>query len=282
VVAEFAADVRVVQSVHARRRRLLIQVPSPPGRDSPRRRRAREALARAIWDDEGNRRIVPERVLVEAIEACEPRDVWWVCESSSAGPVYFLPTREWLRAFSKLIDELGAKTIVEVAAGDGFLSAAAARARPDVRFIATDSGAWRNPARRMSNADRREFAGIDFAGIRSGANVVRMAATTAVKRFRPDLVVVAWAPPGTLVDRVIRAPSRFVLDISVDGDVCGNGMRTWRFEKEFLSGPIEDRALCRLDTRPSIERKTRVTLYYGARHPQHGVNVTRRSAAALS
>jgi hypothetical protein len=42
-------------------------------------------------------------------------------------------------------------------------------------------------------------------------------------------------------------------------------MKTWRFEKEFLDGPIESRALCRLDTRPSVVRATRVTLYEGAR-----------------
>ena len=86
---------------------------------------------------------------------------------------------------SKLIDSLGAKTILEVAAGDGFLSSCLARARPDLRVIATDSGAWRLPERRMSAADRREFRGIAFAGIHAGSDVLRMAATTAVKKFRP-------------------------------------------------------------------------------------------------
>jgi hypothetical protein len=94
--------------------------------------------------------------------------------------------------------------------------------------------------------------------------VQRMAATTAVRKYRPGITLVSWAPPGTIVDRVIRASKHWVLDISVDGDVCGNGMRTWRFDKEFLSGPIETRALCRLDERPRIERHTRVTLYRGA------------------
>lgn len=258
----------------------MVTIPPPIdlGRDSRRRAAARQALADVLWDDQGRRRLPRERDLVGAIEACDRRDVWWVCEASSAGPVYFLPTREWLKAFARFVDETKARKVLEVAAGDGFLSACLKRARPGLEVIATDDKSWSRAAARMNAADRRAYRGVDFAGIREaapGVVVEKMGAVAAVKKHRPDLVVVSWAPPGTLVERVIRAPSRLVLDISVDGDVCGNGQRTWRFEKDFLEGPLEERALCRLDQRPTEGRQSRFTLYYGRRHPQHGT--TRRT-----
>jgi hypothetical protein len=261
-----------------------VSVPSPAlaaklaagltGRDTRARAAARAALVDVLWSKDGQRRLPRERELVAAIEACDARDLWWVCEANSAGPLYLLPTREWIEVLARTVDALGVKRVLEVAAGDGFLSACLQRARPKLTVIATDSGAWASASRRQSARDKRELRGVPFAGIRMGAHVERAAVTTAVKCHRPDLVLVSWAPPGTLVERAIRGPCRFVLDVSVDGDVCGNGMRTWRFQKELLDGPIEERALCRLDTRPRRldARHTRVTLYYGARHREYGVD----------
>src|SRR6185503_13911476 len=104
-------------------------------------------------------------------------------------------------------------------------------------------------------------------GLRLGPNVQRMEATRAVRRLRPDVVLVAWPPPGDLVDRLIPLPAKLVLEVSTDGDHCGS-MASWRWNKEFLEGAIARRALCRLDARPSSERHSRVTLYYAARHPR--------------
>jgi hypothetical protein len=249
---------------------VVLTIPPPPGRDTRARRLARARLARTIWDDDGARRLPLERDLVLALEACTPHDVWWTCEASPAGPVYLLPTREWVRALARTIRSLGARSVVEVAAGDGFLSDCLRPRLPDVRVIATDSGKWSRPGARMSPADRRAFRGVPFAGIRAGPDVRRMAASGAIARFRPDLVIVSWAPPGLLVERAIRAPCRFVLDLSVHGDVCGSAERTWRFRKEFLEGPVA-RALTRLDARPHERRATVATLYYGRLHPFHGL-----------
>lgn len=248
-----------------------VTVPPPRGRDTRARAAARAQLAAVLWDEAGERRLPTDRALSAAMRRCSSDDVWWVCETNSAGPLYHLPTREWLRALTRLLRSLEVRTIVEVAAGDGFLAGRLAAAVPEIRVYATDSGAWATPRGRMHARDRREFAGVPLAGIRAARQVLRMSATAAVERYRPDLVLVVWAPPGTLVERVIRAPTRYVLDISVDGDVCGNGQRTWRFEKEFLSGPIEERGLCRLDDDPQRARATRATLYYGARHRRFGV-----------
>ena len=251
----------------------MIEIPSHRslGRLTPARVRARETLVRTLWNAQGERRLPADRALWRALAACDPRDVWWVCEMNSYGPLYFLPTREWVLALARLLDRLGVRRVLEAGAGDGFLARALALARPDLVVRACDSHAWGKAKARMSPRDAREFSGVRVQGIPIGAEVERLAIEAAVVKHRPELVLVAWAPPGTLVERAIRSPVRYVLDVSVDGDVCGNGSKTWRFEKEFLAGAIEARGVCRLDDGRS-ERKTRATLYEGAK--------TRRRAAA--
>lgn len=250
-------------------------IPKSAGKDSPKRKQARAALVDVLFDARGNRRLPADKALVAAIAACGPEDLWWVCEANSRGPLYLLPTREWITALVAFVDEVKAKSVLEVAAGDGFVSACLQRRRPALRVIASDDFSWTKPDRRMNDDDRKEFARFVSAGALKGIQplpiVEKLSAVAAVKKHQPDLVLVSWAPPGTLVERVIRAPSKLVLDISVDGDVCGNGNATWRFEKEFLDGPLEQRALCRLDQHPDAGRATRATLYFGKRHKRFGV-----------
>jgi hypothetical protein len=249
-----------------------VTVPPPVGlgRDTRRRAAARAQLAATLWDARGQRQLPADADLVAALEACDPRDVWWVCEASSAGPVYLLPTREWISALAAYVRALAPRSVLEVGAGDGFLAACLADAAPEVPVVATDSFAWRRPAARMSEADRAAYPAVAFAGISARYPVEKLAAVTAVERHRPDLVIVCWPPPGALVERVIRAPCGVVLEIGVEGDVTGDAARTWRYEKDFLDGPLQDLALCRLDARPGEGRATRVTAYYGRLHPAHG------------
>ncbi len=247
-------------------------LPRALGADSPRRVRARAALLRVLFDARGRRLLPDDGVLADALAACGRDDVWWACEANSYGPLYLLPTRQWLSVLVDTLADLRVRSVLEIGAGDGFLSHCLARRRPDLRVVATDSHAWARPEARQNERDRREFHGQRFAGIPMGAQVQRRGAVAATTALQPDLVLASWCPPGTLLERVIRAPSKLVLDISVDGDVCGNGERTWRFEKDFLSGPLEDRALCRLDGDPASARATRCTLYYGKRHKNYGIN----------
>jgi hypothetical protein len=242
---------------------------SPEGRHTRQREAARAGLAAVIWDPTGRRRLPHEDELVTAIAACEPRDVWWTCEASRHGPVYLLPTVEWIELLAVQLEQWQARSILEVAAGDGFLSASLRAARPTWKVVATDNHAWTRASARQSMADRREFRGVAFSGI-VPFSVDRMAASPAVAHHQPDVVLCSWAPPGLLVERCIRGPCQRVVDISVEGDVCGNGHKTWRFHKEFLDGPLEDRALCRLDDRTQL-RQTRVTAYFGANHPEYGI-----------
>ena len=117
---------------------------------------------------------------------------------------------------------------------------------------------------------------MPVAGIRPLPHVLRMDAVAAVQKFKPDVTVVAWPPPGPMVAQLIRAPTRWVLEVGADGDVCGDGGASWRYHKEFAEGPLADRAWCRLDGR--AQRHATVTLYYGKRHPDHGVD---RGAAVM-
>jgi len=251
-------------------------VPTAPGwrfrRDTRARARARQRLADLLWTPNGDRRLPTEAALEAAISALGPGDLWWVMEATSAGPLYLLPTVEWVALLADYLDSLGVTSVLEVACGDGFLSSCLRAFRPTLRIVATDDGSWSRAGGRMTDADRELSPGVGFAGIRPGAGVRRQKAVRAVEAEKPDLVLVSWAPPGRLVDRVIASPSsKLVLEIGSDGDVCGNGQATWRFNKDFVDGPLEDRAFCRLDDAPAKARNTRITLYYGRAHPEFGV-----------
>jgi hypothetical protein len=260
-----------------------ITVPLPrTGRNTRPRRAARAALVDVLWDAQGRRRLPRERDLADAIAACSPGDLWWVCEANSGGPLYLLPTREWLTALTRFVDGSGARKVLEIGAGDGFLSTVLQRRRPELHVRATDDFSWTKASRRMSAADRREFGDTPFCGIQPLPIVEKRSAIATIEEWRPDLVIVSWALPGTLVERAIRASTRLVLDISVDGDVCGRGERTWRFEKEFLDGPLEDRALCRLDEAPHRARATRATLYYGRLHKNFAVTPRPRAHRGIT
>ena len=93
-------------------------------------------------------------------------------------------------------------------------------------------------------------------------------------KFRPDLVVACWLPPGPLLDQIIRSPVKHVLEIGAAGGVTSSQW-SWRFNHEFLDGPLEKLARCRLDERPKRVLHTRATLYYGATHPDHSVERVR-------
>ncbi len=224
----------------------------------------RAALTKVLWDTKGNRRLPSNAQLGRAIDACARGDVWEVCEHNAFGPVYLLPTREWIRALAKYIDTLGVRTVLEVAAGDGFLSRCLAAARPKLRVIATDDASWEKPQARMSARERRELVGRDVRGLALGGNVQRLSAQRAVRRYAPDLVLVSWAPPGKLVEQVLRGPCKYVLDFSTEGNECGSGPLLWRRAIDFVEGPVEKLAWCRLDERSDEPRRTRVTLYEGA------------------
>lgn len=226
-----------------------------------------DAISRLLWSPSGARGLPATRALDAALGRLRKGELFHICELDPRGPLYLLPTRELIGALASRIRACGAKRVLEVAAGDGFLSAALRQAAPGLEVIASDSGAWTDPHARMTVRERREFGGINVPGVRLGASVLRLDALAAIRRTRPDLVLASWLPPGALLERLVRAPLRYVLEIGAKDGVTP-GAWSWRFAHEFCE-EIERSARCRLDERPRRTLHSRVTLYYAARHPEH-------------
>src|SRR5204863_604860 len=91
-----------------------------------RRIAARAAVARLLWDETGARSVPSSAALDRALSSLPPGELEWICEFNALGPIYLLPTRPFLRALARRIRGSGARKILEVAAGDGHLSAALA------------------------------------------------------------------------------------------------------------------------------------------------------------
>jgi hypothetical protein len=221
-----------------------------------------------LWTAKGERRVPGEAALDRALSAVRVDDLAFLCELAPLGPLYFLPTRRFVRLLARTIEQLGARRVLEVAAGDGSLARALTQAAPQLEVIATDSGGWEQPAARMSREERRRLAKVAVPGLRLGRDVQRRDALEAVRELAPDLVLCAWLPPSDLLDALIRAPVSYVLEIGAGSGVTAS-VYSWRFAHEFLEGPLERAARCRLDARPARALHSRVTLYYGASHAEH-------------
>ncbi len=224
------------------------------------------ALERLLWNRRGERRLPGTAELDRALARMSAGELWRLCEREPRGPLYFLPTREWIAALARRCRTLG-RTVLEVGAGDGFVARRLARAAPGLRVIATDSGAWERPEGRMSAAERRRLRGEAIPGLRLGPEVLRLEALRAVRRFRPDVVLAVWLPPGPLFSRLVRAPCRWLLEVGAPGGVTGEGAYGWRFSHELVEGALVERARCRLDA-PAGPPRTRVTLYRGGLHEE--------------
>jgi hypothetical protein len=223
-------------------------------------------LGRVLYAPDGSRRLPTTAALDRACAALPQGALWRYCETRPSGPLYLLPTRELIRGLGRACRKVG-KSVLEIGAGDGFLSRALAEAEPGLRIRATDSGAWRKATARMTPAERRQWAKVSLAGLALGPNVERLDAVDAVRRYRPDVVIAAWLPPGPLLAQLIRSPCSFVIEIGAAGGVTAQGGWDWRFSHEFLD-PLERWARCRLDERPAKALHSRVTLYYGRLHPE--------------
>jgi len=219
----------------------------------------RATVERLLWDEDGERRVPSAAALDRAVSALARGDLERICEFNPFGPVYFIPTAPFLRALARRIRSRGARQVLEVAAGDGHLTRALSAHAPDLRIVASDSGKWERPHARMSPRERRELRGTAVSGIRPGSDVVRLDARAAIDRFRPDLVLACWLPPGPLLGRILRASDRDVIEIGAGSGITGD-ISCWRYEHEFCD-ELDALGRCRLDERPARKLHTRVTLY---------------------
>ena len=206
-----------------------------------------------LWDESGNRRVPSAEAFDRAVSRLRRGELERVCEFNPHGPIYFIPTQPFLRALAR---QIGRRRVLEVAAGDGLL--ARELARHGVRIVATDSGKWERPQARMNAAEKRALRGKRVAGLRLGENVQRLEAAQAIRKFKPDLVLACWLPPGPLLGRIIRAAPA-VLEIGAGSGITGD-IRCWRYQHEFLE-QLDALGRCRLDERPARKLHTRVTLY---------------------
>jgi len=219
----------------------------------------RATVERLLWDEDGERRVPSAAALDRAVSALARGDLERICEFNPFGPVYFIPTAPFLRALARRIRSRGARQVLEVAAGDGHLTRALSAHAPDLRIVASDCGKWERPHARMSPRERRELRGTAVSGIRPGSDVVRLDARAAIDRFRPDLVLACWLPPGPLLGRILRASDRDVIEIGAGSGITGD-ISCWRYEHEFCD-ELDALGRCRLDERPARKLHTRVTLY---------------------
>ncbi len=236
--------------------------PSRGGR--PKLIAARAAVARLLWTATGERRVSPAAALDEVLSALPRGELAWLSEFSALGPQYLFATAPFLRALRARIRACGVKRVVEVAAGDGFLARSLARVAPELKIIATDSGAWERPFARMNSKERRTLRKEEVTGLMPGEGVRKLEARAAIAEFKPDLVLASWLPPGPTLARLIKSQVRYVLEIGAGSGITGDA-RCWRFEHEFCD-ELERSARCRLDERPREELHTTVTLYLGAAH----------------
>jgi len=216
-------------------------------------------VARLLWNESGERRVPPAATLDRALSALPRGDLERMCEFNPFGPVYFIPTPPFLRALARRIRSRGARRVLEVAAGDGHLTRSLSAYAPDLRVVASDSGKWERPQARMSPRERRELRGTAVSGIRAGPEVVRLDVRAAIDRFRPDLVLACWLPPGPLLGRILRASPGDVLEIGAGSGITGD-ISCWRYQHEFCD-ELDALGRCRLDERPARKLHTRVTLY---------------------
>lgn len=215
-----------------------------------------KAVERLLWRADGSRRVPPAAALDRALAVLRRGELERICEFNPVSPIYLIPTRPFLRALAKRIRSVGARRVLEVAAGDGHLARSLAREAPGLEIIASDSGAWERPAARMNARERRKLKWAEIAGLKPGPGVLRLEARAAIRRLRPDLVLAAWLPPGPLLARVLRSGASWVLEIGAGSGLTGD-IRCWRFEHEFCE-ELDQLGRCRLDGR---KLHTRATLY---------------------
>jgi hypothetical protein len=215
-------------------------------------------MERLLWDEVGDRLVPAAATFDRAAARLPPGMLFRICELNPYGPIYLIPTPPFLRALARRIRACGARTVLEVAAGDGHLARSLQQIAPDLRVLATDSGAWTRPAARMSPRERSAFRGKEVAGLPPGRDVLRLDATRAIRMLRSDLVLASWIPPGPLLGRIIRA-APLVLEIGAGSGITGD-IRCWRYPHEFCD-ELDALGRCRMDERPTRRLHTYATLY---------------------
>jgi len=174
-----------------------------------------------------------------------PDEAVWLMALSRATGVYFFPSREFVQVLMRYLKLLRVTRFLEAGAGRGYLTAALAplSAAAGIRFRAVDRG-------------EGEFVSGEpvYPGVEPGG------ALAALTRFRPEVVLYAWPPPGQSVAPLCQMP--FLRYLIVIGEAGGGATGA---REDWLTLPHrESPALSRYGRGRTGSRPHRVTIFYGA------------------
>ena len=163
---------------------------------------------------------------------------------SQATGVYFFPSREWPPRLLRFLRLLKVRRLLEAGAGRGYLTAALAPlcAAAGIDFRAVDKG-------------EGEFQ----SGLPVHPRVQRGDVFTAVRDFRPQVVLYAWPPPGQSLAGICQ--TEFLHYLILVGEVGGGATgdpEDWRHLQYR-----ESSALSRYGRGRTGPERHRVTVFYG-------------------
>ena len=202
-----------------------------------------------LWDED-LRRICPTVAAFDAHNDWEAM-LFTACHPEVGRAIFFIPTVEWVERMVRFLALIGARRVLEVGAGDGFLTQCLREAAPGIDFVASDT---KNPESQW---------GIDYPEW-----VEQEDALESVLRVRPDLVIWAWPPLGSdAMELVIRSPwCPLYLEIGEGPGGCtGNEETSERFSHRSMRY-LAEHGRCRTDNEITC-RHTWCGLYPGRAHP---------------
>ncbi|MEW6659825.1 MAG: DUF1566 domain-containing protein [Thermodesulfobacteriota bacterium] len=199
--------------VQDREQRAFIRAVAGEGQNLPDFSSSPELIAqgRQILFNRGRRR-VPSRREVEGF--LQEGGVISEVARVEKAQLYFLPTKEFLRALIRLCRHLGVKRVLEVGAGEGFMAGAlAARGLP---VVATDLEA--------------------MAGAPYGVPVHRAGHLEAVAAWQPDLIFWCWPPLGSRAPQeLLQARGwKYYLDVGDGGGATAAANLVPQFRGRYL------------------------------------------------
>lgn len=206
-----------------------------------------------LFNEAGSRRL-------PSVDEFDSRRQFWsisdmLFAACEAGPtsIYVIPTVEWIERVARWLASVGARSVLEVGAGDGFVTEALQRAVPAGLIVrACDDASWGG------------------SHIRRPAFVERLSAIDAVDAYRPDVVLWCWPPLGsTAMLELVRRPSvRYYVEVGERPGGCTGSVEELveRF-RHASSNEIGTHARGRTDDGTWLN--SHVVVVYGAAHEDH-------------
>jgi hypothetical protein len=174
----------------------------------------------------------------------QPDPAAWLMAVSQATGVYFFPSREWPSRLLRFLNLLKITRLLEAGAGRGYLTAALAPwcEAAGIAFKAVDKG-------------EGEFQ----AGLPVYPKVERGDVFEVIQKFRPQVVLYAWPPPGQSLVGICQADFlHYLILVGEAGGGATGDPEDWRTLR-----PRESSALSRYGRGRTGAARHRVTIFYG-------------------